>query len=188
VCRSHRARCPAELKLASGVDGTQPDGSVSPAGSAKRQSGLILYSLRHLADFAYVKVQTVANNRRYDFFLIVGWLDTLFLTSLTFAFAYLAIQKIDPSSFKSSEGANFWASLEFSLSKRAEITWSIRPWKNPVVPLAVELRLLHVQPFHNLVWDFYSCWIDLRIKASLDSQSGFGCGIPNQVHDDLVTF
>src|ERR1019366_6838578 len=63
------------------------------------------------------------------------------------------------------------------VSKRAEITWSIRPWKNPVVPLAVELRLLHVQPFHNLVWDFYSCWIDLRIKASLDSQSGFGCGI-----------
>src|ERR1019366_4283430 len=75
-----------------------------------------------------------------------------------------------------------------AVSKRAEITWSIRPWKNPVVPLAVELRLLHVQPFHNLVWDFYSCWIDLRIKASLDSQSGFGCGIPNQVHDDLVTF
>src|ERR1019366_7476706 len=74
------------------------------------------------------------------------------------------------------------------LSKRAEITWSIRPWKNPVIPLAVELRLLHVQPFHNLVWDFYSCWIDLRIKAGLNSQSGFGGGIPNQVHDDLVTF
>ena len=76
----------------------------------------------------------------------------------------------------------------YPVSKRAEITWSIRPWKNPVIPLAVELRLLHVQPFHNLVWDFYSCWIDLRIKAGLDSQSGFGCGIPNQVHDDLVTF
>ena len=55
------------------------------------------------------------------------------------------------------------------LSNCAEITWSVRPWENPLVPLAVKLRLLHVQPCHLLVWYFDACWIDLRIKAGLDT-------------------
>src|ERR1039457_3596355 len=55
------------------------------------------------------------------------------------------------------------------VSNCAEITWSVRPWDNPVVPLAVKLRLLHVQPCHLLVWYFDACWIDLRIKAGLDT-------------------
>src|ERR1017187_8763078 len=60
--------------------------------------------------------------------------------------------------------------MKFSkLSNCAEITWSVRPWENPVVPLAVKLRLLHVQPCHLLVWYFDACWIDLRIKAGLDT-------------------
>src|ERR1019366_1834145 len=58
---------------------------------------------------------------------------------------------------------------EVSLSNCAEITWSVRPWDNSVVPLAVKLRLLHVQPCHLLVWYFDACWIDLRIKAGLDT-------------------
>jgi hypothetical protein len=57
-----------------------------------------------------------------------------------------------------------------------------------VIPLLVELGFLEVQPLHNLVWDFDTDWVDLRIKGGLDSQSGFGGGIPNQVHHDVVTF
>jgi hypothetical protein len=56
------------------------------------------------------------------------------------------------------------------------------------MPLSVELGFLEVQPFHNLVRDFDTDWVDLQIKGGLDSQSGFGGGIPNQVHHDVVTF
>ena len=70
----------------------------------------------------------------------------------------------------------------------ATITWSSRSGENAVIPLAVERGLLQVEPCHLLIWDCDACWIDRRIKLGLDSQSGFGCGVPDQVHDHLVAF
>jgi hypothetical protein len=57
----------------------------------------------------------VASSRRYDFCLILGWLYTVTVTCVIFAFAYMALHRIDSSSLKSAEGANFWAFLGFSL-------------------------------------------------------------------------
>src|ERR1017187_5971173 len=82
-----------------------------------------------------------------------------------------------------SRKPRFSASYSFSCLRRSScLEPSIAPYRDTKPPKCPAFSANQLQPFHHLVWDFDTCWVDLRIKAGLDSQSGFGCGIPNQVH------
>ena len=88
-------------------------GAASPA--AHPRPIPLLYLLGRTADIVDEKVRTVADSRKYDFCLVFGWIYTVALTCLVFAFEYFALYRINPASFKSAEGASLWAFLGFSL-------------------------------------------------------------------------
>jgi hypothetical protein len=83
--------------------------------SVERKDPSTLYFVRCLADIVAEKVESVARGGKYDLYLIASWLYTVVITSVVFAFEYLALQKIGPAHFQSAEGAGFWAFLGFSL-------------------------------------------------------------------------
>jgi hypothetical protein len=71
--------------------------------------------LGSIADIIDEKVRTAASSRRYDFCLILGWLYTVALTCLAFAFVFTSLHRLDAASFRNADGANLWAFLGFSL-------------------------------------------------------------------------
>lgn len=101
-------------RLRSQIDKGMFDGTQT-AGANAAGPNPTLYLMRQLADWFDEKIIAAANSRRYDICLIVGLLYTVSLTCFTFALAYRGLQKIDPSSFSSTEGTSFWAFLNFSV-------------------------------------------------------------------------
>jgi len=94
---------------------SQPGTPPSSPGTVGASDPSGLYFLPCLAEILGDKVQLVARGRKYDLYLIAGWLYTVFVTAVVFAFDYLPLQKIGSSHFKLAQGAGFWAFLGFSL-------------------------------------------------------------------------
>ncbi len=67
------------------------------------------------------KLGWVTRSRAYDLYLILAWLYTVAVTSVTFAFDFLALQKVQPSSFgQAAQGVNLWGFLGYSLGNLSQ--------------------------------------------------------------------
>jgi hypothetical protein len=116
---------------------SEPSGSGGVANATQTRPALpMLYFVRQLADIVDEKVRAVASSRKYDFWLVAGWLYTVALTCVAFAFVYMALYRIDHASFKSVGSANLWAFLGFSLGALTPAKASAITPASPIAALA----------------------------------------------------
>lgn len=80
-----------------------------------RRDPLVLYIVRSSTDVVAKKVEEVARSRKYDFYLLSGWIYTIVLTVVVFALQYLALYKLDRAAFVGDSVPDLWSFLGFSL-------------------------------------------------------------------------
>lgn len=75
-----------------------------------------MYFFYALAHYLSDKVSDAAKDRWYEALLIAALLYTVFLTSIIYALEYLALSKLDTTSFRNATDARLWDYFAYSLS------------------------------------------------------------------------
>lgn len=81
------------------------------------QQLFMFYILNSVVELISEKLHKVAKSRKPDLYLMASWLRTVIMTSLIYAFEYLALYKIMPLSFHPEYSLNFWNFWGFSFGK-----------------------------------------------------------------------
>lgn len=100
-----------EFKARSG-----PDAKPSDYQKKHVQNIRDLYLNNLLAAHVANKLDQAVSSRRTDVYFIVALVYSFVLTVTIFGFQYLALFKLDPSSFNSTQQASFWSFLLFSFN------------------------------------------------------------------------
>src|SRR5713226_5398362 len=70
--------------------------------------------------------------------------------------------------------------------QRATITCSFGPWRDMVIPVAMECLLLDTDLCQLLITHLDSDGIAGSVQLRLDGQAGLGGGVGNQIHDHFM--